>query len=77
MPAPTTPSFLGTELKQSAPVLSTICLLNLADGISIGLEPVATIIFLASIVSLLPSGFVTSTVSVSYTHLTLPTILLV
>ena len=67
IPAPTTPSFLGTEFKQSAPVLSTICLLYLADGISIGLDPVATIIFLSSIVSVLPSCFVTSTLLISVT----------
>ena len=76
IPAPTTPSVLGTLSKERAPVLSTICLPKTADGISIGFDPVAIIIFFVSIFSVEPSVLETST-AVSYTHLTLPTILLV
>mgnify|MGYP003722137787 CR=1 FL=1 len=73
MPAPIIPNFLGTSLKDSAPVLSTIFLLNFADWISIGIEPVAMMIFLASICVIDPSGLVTSTRTSDKT-LPLPTI---
>ena len=49
IPAPTTPRLLGTSSKQSAPVLSTICVPKIADEISIGFDPVAIIIFFVSI----------------------------
>ena len=39
------PSVFGTESKDKAPVLSTILSLKLADGISIGHDPVAITIF--------------------------------
>ena len=61
IPAPTIPSVLGTVSNESAPVLLTIFSLKLADGISIGVEPVAIIIFLVSISSYDPSIFLTLT----------------
>ena len=42
-------------------MLSTTLLLNSAEAISIGDDPVAIIIFLAAMVSLVPSDLVTST----------------
>ena len=55
------PSFLGTALNSSAPVESTILVSsNFAEPISIGFEPVAKIIFLASMISV-ESPFVIST----------------
>ena len=59
IPAPTIPNVLGTVSNESAPVLFTIFSLKLADGISIGVEPVAIIIFLVSISSYDPSIFST------------------
>ena len=51
-PAPIMPSFSGTAENSSAPVELTIFVsLNFAELISIGFEPVAKIIFLASIIS--------------------------
>ena len=48
IPAPTIPTVFGNFLNDSAPVLATMCSLKLAEGISIGLEPVARIIFFVS-----------------------------
>ena len=59
IPAPTIPNVLGTVSNESAPVLFTIFSLKHADGISIGVEPVAIIIFLVSISSYDPSIFST------------------
>ena len=61
IPAPIIPNDFGTSLNDSAPVLSTIFLPNFADGISIGLDPVAIIIFFVSMFSMDLSGLVTST----------------
>ena len=61
IPAPTIPSDFGTFSNDKAPVLSTIFSPNLAAGISIGDEPLAIIIFFASITSKDPSLLTTST----------------
>ena len=65
IPAPTTPRVSGTLVKPNAPVLSTMFLPKGAEGISMGLDPVAIIIFLVSIFSTAPSAFTTSTVFAS------------
>ena len=67
-PAPITPTVLGTLLNSKAPVLSTIFLLSkIADGICIGDDPVAIIMFLVSTNSILPSVFVISTIELART----------
>ena len=73
IPAPTIPTVFGNFLNDNAPVLSTIFSLKLAEGISIGLEPVAKIMFFVSIFSIDPSVFVTSTI-LFYTTLPFPEI---
>ena len=62
IPAPTIPIVFGNFSNDNAPVLSTIFSLKLAEDISIGLEPVARIIFFVSMFSIDPSIFVTSTI---------------
>ena len=58
-----TTNFSGTAAKSSAPVESTIRLpSNLNPGISIGRDPVATMMWSAVMSAFLPSAAVSSTV---------------